>query len=104
MGTPSVPGPPPPPAPEMPETSGMSRFLARRITIVVVAAAALLGLGLYAAAYAAYPVWQGACLIVGVAVPARDDEARARDVRDRFVKEVLPKVEVVATEEPTERY
>ncbi len=37
----------------MPETSGMSQFLARRITIVVVAAAALLGLGLYAAAYAA---------------------------------------------------
>jgi hypothetical protein len=32
----------------------------------------------YAAAYAAYPAWSGACLIIGVAVPARADEDRAR--------------------------
>jgi hypothetical protein len=37
-------------------------------------------------------------------VPARDDEARARDVRDRFVKEVLPAVVVTTTTEPKERY
>jgi hypothetical protein len=58
----------------------------------------------YAAAWAAYPAWDKACLIVGVAVPARDDEARARDVRDRFVKEVLPKVVVTTATEPKERY
>jgi hypothetical protein len=58
----------------------------------------------YAAAWAAYPAWDKACLIVGVAVPARDDEPRARDVRDRFVKEVFPKVVVTATVEPKERY
>ena len=44
----------------------------------------------YAAAWASYPAWDKACLVVGVAVPARDDEARAREVRDRFVKDVLP--------------
>lgn len=58
----------------------------------------------YAAAWAAYPAWDKACLIVGVAVPARDDEARARDVRDRFVKEVLPQVVVTTPVEPKERY
>jgi hypothetical protein len=58
----------------------------------------------YAGAYAAYPAWRGACLIVGVAVPAREDEARAREVRDRFAKEILPHVQVLGTEEPKERY
>lgn len=58
----------------------------------------------YAAAYGTYPVWKGACLVVGVAVPSRDDEARARDVRDRFAAEVLPKVQVTSKTEPTERY
>ncbi len=58
----------------------------------------------YAAAWAAYPAWDKACLIVGVAVPARDDEARARDVRDRFVKEVLPHVVVTTPVEPKDRY
>jgi hypothetical protein len=58
----------------------------------------------YAAAWAAYPAWKGACLVVGVAVPVRDDEGRAREVRDRFAKEILPKVEVLARDEPLERY
>jgi hypothetical protein len=58
----------------------------------------------YAAAWTAYPAWDKACLIVGVAIPARDDEARARDVRDRFVKDVFPKVVVTAPAEPKERY
>ena len=58
----------------------------------------------YAGAYATYPVWTNACLIIGVAVPARGESARAKDVRDRFVKEVFPKVEVLSTTEPKERY
>ena len=45
-----------------------------------------------------------ACLVVGVAVPARDDESRARAVRDRFVTEVLPKIVVTTPAEPKERY
>lgn len=58
----------------------------------------------YTAAWVAYPAWEKACLVVGVAIPARDDEARAREVRDRFVKEVFPKVTVTAASEPKERY
>jgi hypothetical protein len=58
----------------------------------------------YAVAYGAYPAWKGACLVVGIAVPTRDDEARARKVRDRFAAEVLPKVERLMLEEPKERY
>jgi hypothetical protein len=58
----------------------------------------------YAVAYGAYPAWQGACLVVGVAVPAREELERAKQVRDRFVREVLPKIEVLSVEEPKERY
>lgn len=58
----------------------------------------------YAGAYATYPVWSNACLIVGMAVPARGESSRAKEVRDRFVKEVFPKVEVLVAQEPKERY
>ena len=58
----------------------------------------------YAVAYATYPAWKGACLVVGIAVPARDELDRARAVRDRFAAEVLPKLEVTAKDEPKERY
>src|SRR5581483_3111748 len=58
----------------------------------------------YAGAWAAYPAWKGSCLIVGVAVPSRDNDQRAKDVRDRFMREVLPRVEVLSAEEPAERY
>jgi hypothetical protein len=58
----------------------------------------------YAAAWAAYPAWEKSCLVVGVAIPARDDATRATAVRDRFVKEVFPKITVTTTTEPKERY
>ncbi len=58
-----------------------------------------------AVAYATYPAWKGACLVVGVGVPVRDgDVTRAKAVRDRFVKDVLPFVQVTSDEEPPERY
>jgi len=57
----------------------------------------------FAVAYATYPAWKGACLIVGIAVPSRGDDPRAKAVRDRFAAEVLPKVLVVAKEEPKGR-
>jgi hypothetical protein len=71
---------------------------------VVAKTATIMARDTYAAAYAAYPAWKGACLILGVAVPSRDDEARAIQVRDRFAKEVLPRVEVLSGDEPKERY
>lgn len=59
----------------------------------------------YEGAWAAYPAWgDKACLIVGVAVPVRQDRARAREVRDRFLRDVFPKLAVTGFEEPRERY
>jgi hypothetical protein len=58
----------------------------------------------YAVAYATYPAWKGACLVLGVAVPARDELERAKAVRDRFASEILPKLQVPAKVEPNERY
>lgn len=59
----------------------------------------------YEAAWAAYPAWgDKACLVLGVAIPARDDPQRAKEVRDRFLKEVFPKIAVTGHEEPKERY
>jgi hypothetical protein len=58
----------------------------------------------YAVAYAIYPAWRGACLVLGVAVPARDEIDRAKAVRDRFATDVLPNVKVMAADEPKERY
>jgi hypothetical protein len=58
----------------------------------------------YAVAYATYPAWKGVCLIVGVAVPARDELTRAKAVRDRFTSDVLPTVQVLVAEEPKARY
>jgi hypothetical protein len=58
----------------------------------------------YAGAYAAYPAWPGACLVFGVAVPARGELERARAVRDRFASEVLPKLQVISKIEPKESY
>jgi hypothetical protein len=71
----------------------------------VVASTATLGMrDQYAVSYATYPAWPGACLVVGVAVPARDELERAKAVRDRFTEEILPKVQVTAKEEPKESY
>jgi hypothetical protein len=58
----------------------------------------------YAVAYATYPIWKKACLVVGVAIPARDELERAKQVRDRFATEILPALKVMAAEEPKERY
>jgi hypothetical protein len=58
----------------------------------------------YEAAFASYPTWDNACLIIGVAVPLRGEAERAAAVRDRFVAEVLPKLLVTAKVEPKERY
>jgi hypothetical protein len=57
----------------------------------------------YAVAYGAYPAWRGACLVLGIAIPARGDPDRAKAVRDRFVAQVLPKIRVTARDEPKER-
>jgi hypothetical protein len=87
---------PPPPAPRQIAIVDVDPLFAKTATV--------LSRESYAAAWAAYPAWPQACLVVGVAVPSRDDEARARMVRDRFVVEVFPKLAVTAAKEPKERY
>ena len=46
----------------------------------------------YVAAYANLSRLAGRCLILGIAIPARDELERAKAVRDRFAAEVLPKL------------
>ncbi len=58
----------------------------------------------YAVAYGVYPAWKSACLVLGIAVPARDEVERAKSVRDRFAEGVLPRVQVITAGEPKERY
>ncbi len=72
---------------------------------VLVAKTATLGVrDQYAVAYGTYPAWKGTCVVLGIAVPARDELERAKAARDRFVSDVLPKVEVRGKDEPKERY
>lgn len=71
---------------------------------LVAKTATLLSRETYAAVWASYPAWEKACLVIGVAVPMRDEVARAREVRDRFVTELFPKVVVSTLTEPKERY
>jgi len=95
---------PPPPAP-----AGADRP-AKKIAIIDVDSlnaktATVLSHESYEAAWAAYPAWgDKACLVLGVAVPARDDPQRARDVRDRFLRDVFPKIAVTGQNEPKEQY
>ena len=59
----------------------------------------------YEAAWAAYPAWgDKSCLVVGIAIPVRDDPSRAREVRDRFVKDVFPALVTTGLKEPPEMY
>jgi hypothetical protein len=75
------------------------------IETVLAKSATLVARDTYAVTYGIYPAWgKRSCLIVGVAVPSRDEDERAVQVRDRFAREVLPKIEVATPEEPPERY
>jgi hypothetical protein len=75
------------------------------VEVVHAKVATLLAHDEFAAAFASYPVWgSNACLVVGIAVPQRGEPERANAVRDRFVKEVFPKLRVTRADEPKERY
>jgi hypothetical protein len=89
-------GPKPPAPPKTVAIVEVDPLMAKTATI--------LARDTYAGAWAAYPVWENACLIVGAAIPSRGEDDRARAVRDRFVKDVLPKVKVLTTTEPKERF
>ena len=58
--------------------------------------------GTYQCAYAAYPAWRDTCLVIGLAIPSRTEDARARALRDRFANELLPNLHVSASMAPNE--
>ncbi len=76
------------------------------VTQVTAHTATLLSSDTYLVGYAAFPVpeWNNGCLVVGLAVPAHDEMDRARAVRDRWVKEALPRLQVTSKSDPPERY
>jgi len=47
----------------------------------------------YSAAYAAYVMWPKTCTIFGIAVPVRDSQELAQQVRDRYVSEGFWRIE-----------
>jgi len=98
-GSPPVPAGGPGAAPSAPKTIAIVE-----VDSLMAKTATVLSNENYAAAWTTYPAWPGACLVLGVAIPARDDEPRAREVRDRFVKDVFPGLKVMMLAEPKERF
>lgn len=89
--------------PKAQDTTSPARIV--EIDSVFAKTATLVARDNYAGAYAAYPAWgKTSCVVVGMGVPSRGEDGRAKEVRDRFVHEVLPKVEVFGDTEPPERY
>ena len=68
-----------------------------RVVVLDAARRTLFGTRRYSIAYAAYPAWKEACLVVGVAVPSSDDGGHAGAVRDRFVRDTFPAITVATT-------
>lgn len=74
------------------------------VEVVLAKTATIIDHEQYAAAFAILPAWNNACIIAGIAVPARGEVARAIAVRDRLANEILPKIEVLAKTEPKDLY
>jgi hypothetical protein len=55
----------------------------------------------YAAAYAGYVMWPKTCTIFGIAVPIRDSDELARQVRDRYVSDGFWRLERHSEPVPT---
>ncbi len=61
-----------------------------RIYVLDAERRSVFGLHRYPSAFAVYPAWTDACLVVGVSVPADDWPEIAGEVRDRLVRDALP--------------
>jgi hypothetical protein len=62
-----------------------------RIYVLDAERRSVFGTSRYPSAFAVYPAWKDACLVVGVSVPG-DDAPLADAVRDRLVRDALPAV------------
>ncbi len=54
----------------------------------------------FSAAYAAYAAYPDACLVFGLAVPWRDHKELAQKVRDRWIKEGVPRLRLLTKTRP----
>lgn len=61
-----------------------------RVFVVDAQRRSVFGLARYPSAYAVYPAWTDACLVIGVSVPEDDAGTLAGKVRDRLVRDALP--------------
>ncbi|MEO7035833.1 MAG: hypothetical protein ABI548_17995 [Polyangiaceae bacterium] len=57
----------------------------------------------FSGAWAAYPSYKDACLVLAVAVPWRDHPALAQKLRDRFVTEGFPQLAVASDVRPVRK-
>lgn len=62
-----------------------------RIYVLDAERRSVFGTARYPSAFAVYPAWKDACLVIGVSVPG-DDAPLADVVRDRLVRDALPAV------------
>lgn len=61
-----------------------------RIFVVDAHRRSVFGVARYPSAYAVYPAWSDACLVLGISVPEDEAGPLAAQVRDRFVRDALP--------------
>ncbi len=57
----------------------------------------------FSGAWAAYPAYKDACLVLAIAVPWRDHKELADKLRDRWVNEGFPLLAVSTTEKPARK-
>ena len=57
----------------------------------------------FSAAYAAYAAYPDACLVFGMAVPWGQHEDLAKQVRDRWVKDAVPRIRPMTKEKPVRK-
>jgi hypothetical protein len=70
-----------------------------RIYVLDAERRSVFGASRYPSAFAVYPAWKDACLVVGISVPG-DDAPLADEVRDRLVRDALPAVVTKAGQGP----
>ena len=69
-----------------------------RIYVMDAERRSVFGVARYPSAFAVYPAWKDACLVIGVSVPG-DDAPLADVVRDRLVRDALPAVVIKSGQE-----
>ncbi|GAC1353407.1 MAG: hypothetical protein NVSMB47_05560 [Polyangiales bacterium] len=67
-----------------------SQLATLRVYVLDAERRSVFGTSRYPSAFAIYPAWSDACLVIGVSVPEDDAGEVAGRLRDRFVRDALP--------------